>query len=102
MPVPGPDQTPAEAVRGRAAAPDPGGRQGSSWTVTVVGEDVEDGPERQFAETDAEADGQLWDEEESEALRQARKDAELTPSAASGRAYPNPPGKGALANAQEE
>ena len=44
----------------------------------------------------------IWDEEESEALRQARKDAELTASADSVRAYLKQIGKVALLNAEEE
>ncbi|WP_374116421.1 RNA polymerase sigma factor [Hoyosella sp. YIM 151337] len=51
----------------------------------------------------AEASGDfVWDEEESEALRQARKDAELTASADSVRAYLKQIGKVALLNAEEE
>jgi RNA polymerase primary sigma factor len=56
-------------------------------------------------ETDADAaavDDFVWDEEESEALRQARKDAELTASADSVRAYLKQIGKVALLNAEEE
>jgi RNA polymerase primary sigma factor len=52
------------------------------------------------------ADGEsaefTWDEEESEALRQARKDAEMTASADSVRAYLKQIGKVALLNAEEE
>ncbi len=44
----------------------------------------------------------VWDEEESEALRQARKDAELTASTDSVRAYLKEIGKIALLNAEEE
>ncbi len=44
----------------------------------------------------------VWDEEESEALRQARKDAELTASADSVREYLKQIGKIALLNAEEE
>jgi RNA polymerase primary sigma factor len=44
----------------------------------------------------------LWDEEENEALRQARKDAELTASADSVRAYLKQIGKVALLNAEQE
>jgi len=56
---------------------------------------------------DAEQDGDsavsfIWDEEESEALRQARKDAELTTSADSVRAYLKQIGKVALLNAEQE
>nr|WP_208383589.1 RNA polymerase sigma factor [Modestobacter marinus] len=55
-------------------------------------------------EKDAEASGDFeWDEEEeSEALRQARKDAELTASADSVRAYLKQIGKVALLTAEEE
>jgi RNA polymerase primary sigma factor len=51
-----------------------------------------------------ESDDFVWDEEdeESEALRQARKDAELTASADSVRAYLKQIGKVALLNAEEE
>jgi RNA polymerase primary sigma factor len=48
------------------------------------------------------AEDLVWDEEESEALRQARKDAELTASADSVRAYLKQIGKVALLNAEEE
>jgi RNA polymerase primary sigma factor len=51
----------------------------------------------------AEGDEFTWDdEEESEALKQARKDAELTASADSVRAYLKQIGKVALLNAEEE
>src|SRR5207302_8822270 len=51
----------------------------------------------------ADKDGDfVWDEEESEALRQARKDAELTASADSVRAYLKQIGKVALLNTEEE
>nr|WP_299957178.1 RNA polymerase sigma factor [uncultured Modestobacter sp.] len=55
-------------------------------------------------EKDAETSGDFeWDdEEESEALRQARKDAELTASADSVRAYLKQIGKVALLTAEEE
>ncbi|HEY7049297.1 MAG TPA: RNA polymerase sigma factor [Jatrophihabitantaceae bacterium] len=57
------------------------------------------------AEVDAEEESAefTWDdEEESEALRQARKDAEMTASADSVRAYLKQIGKVALLNAEEE
>jgi RNA polymerase primary sigma factor len=64
------------------------------------------------AEAEAETEGEkeeeessefAWDdEEESEALRQARKDAEMTASADSVRAYLKQIGKVALLNAEEE
>ena len=44
----------------------------------------------------------IWDEEESETLRQARKDAELTASADSVRAYLKQIGRVALLNAEDE
>jgi RNA polymerase primary sigma factor len=51
----------------------------------------------------AESSDFVWDdEEESEALRQARKDAEMTASADSVRAYLKQIGKVALLNAEEE
>ncbi|MFZ2510017.1 MAG: RNA polymerase sigma factor [Gordonia sp. (in: high G+C Gram-positive bacteria)] len=54
-------------------------------------------------ETDGKTAGDfVWDEDESEALRQARKDAELTASADSVRAYLKQIGKVALLNAEEE
>jgi RNA polymerase primary sigma factor len=56
------------------------------------------------AAADEEAEDFAWDDEdeESEALRQARKDAELTASADSVRAYLKQIGKVALLNAEEE
>ncbi len=56
-------------------------------------------PEDEEGKTDPDF---VWDEEESEALRQARKDAELTASADSVRAYLKQIGKVALLNAEEE
>ena len=57
----------------------------------------------QAAEADAEAaDDFEWDAEESEALKQARKDAELTASADSVRAYLKQIGKVPLLNAEQE
>lgn len=55
------------------------------------------------AEDEEEEDGSsVWDEDESAALRQARKDAELTASADSVRAYLKQIGKVALLNAEQE
>ncbi|GAA1472046.1 RNA polymerase sigma factor [Corynebacterium felinum] len=63
-------------------------------------EDDEDSDESDEEEED---DGSsVWDEDESAALRQARKDAELTASADSVRAYLKQIGKVALLNAEEE
>lgn len=59
--------------------------------------------EKPTKDADAKTAGDfVWDEEESEALRQARKDAELTASADSVRAYLKQIGKVALLNAEEE
>ncbi|MER7281447.1 RNA polymerase sigma factor [Dactylosporangium sp. NPDC000244] len=69
----------------------------------VVDEPVE---ETQAAEADAEAtatdDDFAWDDDESEALKQARRDAELTASADSVRAYLKQIGKVPLLNAEQE
>jgi RNA polymerase primary sigma factor len=63
-------------------------------------EEEEDIPEP--SEKDKASGDFVWDEDESEALRQARKDAELTASADSVRAYLKQIGKVALLNAEEE
>ncbi len=66
----------------------------------VVDEPVE---MAQAAEADAAAGVEfVWDAEESEALKQARKDAELTASADSVRAYLKQIGKVPLLNAEQE
>ncbi|SNR54272.1 RNA polymerase primary sigma factor [Haloechinothrix alba] len=72
-------------------------------TVTEEDEETEESAEAkaQAAKAKGEPDF-IWDEEESEALRQARKDAELTASADSVRAYLKQIGKVALLNAAEE
>uniref|UniRef100_UPI003CD064D2 RNA polymerase sigma factor n=1 Tax=Saccharothrix mutabilis TaxID=33921 RepID=UPI003CD064D2 len=68
--------------------------------VELIDEPVEEEPAEEEAKP-GEGDF-VWDEEESEALRQARKDAELTASADSVRAYLKQIGKVALLNAEEE
>jgi RNA polymerase primary sigma factor len=69
------------------------------------------GSETTGGDTPAPADGETaeseseefdWDDEDSEALRQARKDAEMTASADSVRAYLKQIGKVPLLNAEEE
>jgi RNA polymerase primary sigma factor len=66
----------------------------------LAGEGAEDPPEPL---DQVEQVGDLvWDEEESEALRQGRKDAELTTSVDSVRAYLKEIGKVALLNAEQE
>ncbi|WP_408066260.1 RNA polymerase sigma factor [[Mycobacterium] nativiensis] len=64
--------------------------------------DEEDEEIAEPSEKDKASGDFVWDEEESEALRQARKDAELTASADSVRAYLKQIGKVALLNAEEE
>ncbi|BBZ28062.1 RNA polymerase sigma factor SigA [Mycolicibacterium madagascariense] len=73
--------------------------------VPADGKAVKDGADDDIAEPsekDKASGDFVWDEEESEALRQARKDAELTASADSVRAYLKQIGKVALLNAEEE
>jgi RNA polymerase primary sigma factor len=71
--------------------------------VKVVGEEAVDDEEIvEPSEKDKASGDFVWDEDESEALRQARKDAELTASADSVRAYLKQIGKVALLNAEEE
>ncbi|MEZ2189011.1 RNA polymerase sigma factor [Corynebacterium sp. CCM 9204] len=66
-------------------------------------EDNEDTETDEVTESEDEDDGSsVWDEDESAALRQARKDAELTASADSVRAYLKQIGKVALLNAEQE
>lgn len=78
--------------------------EGETVTAAVVAaapveedEDIAEPTEKDKASGDF-----VWDEDESEALRQARKDAELTASADSVRAYLKQIGKVALLNAEEE
>ncbi len=71
--------------------------------VAVAAVPVEDDEEiAEPSEKDKASGDFVWDEDESEALRQARKDAELTASADSVRAYLKQIGKVALLNAEEE
>ncbi|GAA4746114.1 hypothetical protein GCM10023199_26630 [Actinomycetospora chibensis] len=73
--------------------------------VVVLGAEVVEATEvetEEPSEEDKKSGDFVWDEEESEALRQARKDAELTASADSVRAYLKQIGKVALLNAEEE
>ncbi|WP_280830236.1 RNA polymerase sigma factor [Mycolicibacterium frederiksbergense] len=79
-----------DAEEGKGATPAPG-------------KDAKDGDDHpEPSEKDKASGDFVWDEEESEALRQARKDAELTASADSVRAYLKQIGKVALLNAEEE
>ena len=72
-----------------------------------IDDDLDDMGDRSTTEDsdseDEDDDGSsVWDEDESAALRQARKDAELTASADSVRAYLKQIGKVALLNAEQE
>src|SRR3954454_8909499 len=93
----------AVAGDGTAVAVVDAGSEGLKPDETVVA-----GPDGVAVEPEAEevaaegGDFEWDDEEESEALRQARKDAELTASADSVRAYLKQIGKVALLNAEEE
>jgi RNA polymerase primary sigma factor len=70
--------------------------------------DADEFPEGEAVEEDEEEEEEedegssVWDEDESATLRQARKDAQLTASADSVRAYLKQIGKVALLNAEEE
>jgi len=70
--------------------------------IDVVDEPAEEEPAEEKPGKETKDGDFVWDEEESEALRQARKDAELTASADSVRAYLKQIGKVALLNAEEE
>ena len=73
-----------------------------SPVVTAAAPADEDEEIAEPTEKDKASGDFVWDEDESEALRQARKDAELTASADSVRAYLKQIGKVALLNAEEE
>ncbi len=100
-------KTPAKAKSG---ADTPEVTEPVEGIAAALPEDLEPGPgavaaDPAAAETAEDEEGGefTWDdEEESEALRQARKDAEMTASADSVRAYLKQIGKVALLNAEEE
>ncbi|KMO78281.1 RNA polymerase sigma factor SigA [Mycolicibacterium chlorophenolicum] len=89
------DEDTDEAEDGTAAAAATPAAPGK--VVKEADDDIAEPSEKDKASGDF-----VWDEEESEALRQARKDAELTASADSVRAYLKQIGKVALLNAEEE
>ncbi|HEY3715260.1 MAG TPA: RNA polymerase sigma factor [Jatrophihabitantaceae bacterium] len=93
---------PKKAGKDEAAAADPAAADAKVDPAAATGEEAEpEGPAD--AEVEGESSEFAWDdEEESEALRQARKDAEMTASADSVRAYLKQIGKVALLNAEEE
>ncbi|MBV9822436.1 MAG: RNA polymerase sigma factor [Actinobacteria bacterium] len=101
-----PAKTGEEELAEPALADDAEGLEGEPVDIELeeIPIDVEADAETEEAAEPAEAESAefTWDEEESEALRQARKDAEMTASADSVRAYLKQIGKVALLNAEEE
>jgi RNA polymerase primary sigma factor len=100
-------KTPRKAATKKAADPAVGDAPVTDDELEVAVDDPEAEVEVAVAvaveEVEEEAGEFTWDdEEESEALRQARKDAEMTASADSVRAYLKQIGKVALLNAEEE
>jgi RNA polymerase primary sigma factor len=99
-------KTPAKALTKAAAAKaaQAGAPTDADETLIVAAPGAEVVDEAvEVVEGEEEATEFTWDdEEESEALRQARKDAEMTASADSVRAYLKQIGKVALLNAEEE
>ncbi|NUS73575.1 MAG: RNA polymerase sigma factor [Corynebacteriales bacterium] len=91
----------AKKATKKAAEPKKGAKKGAKGDAKPDGEDV---PADALAEEEAAAESEDfdWDDEDSEALRQARKDAEMTASADSVRAYLKQIGKVPLLNAEEE
>ncbi|UMB67823.1 RNA polymerase sigma factor [Mycobacterium paraterrae] len=75
---------------------------GEAKPVKAADEEADEEEIVEPSEKDKASGDFVWDEDESEALRQARKDAELTASADSVRAYLKQIGKVALLNAEEE
>jgi len=93
------------APDGEDAELEPGdAEEGEAAPAAAAGEAPADEDEEiaEPTEKDKASGDFVWDEDESEALRQARKDAELTASADSVRAYLKQIGKVALLNAEEE
>ncbi|GAA4887220.1 RNA polymerase sigma factor [Saccharopolyspora cebuensis] len=101
-----PAKKPAKAAKGNGESLEIDEPIETDLTSPDVGDlaDVEvEIPEEPVPDEESKESGDfVWDEEESEALRQARKDAELTASADSVRAYLKQIGKVALLNAEEE
>jgi RNA polymerase primary sigma factor len=92
----GASAAPAEGIAPGGAAPADADPAQAGAVAADPEAATEEGAEEESAEF-------TWDdEEESEALRQARKDAEMTASADSVRAYLKQIGKVALLNAEEE
>ncbi|MFI1989186.1 RNA polymerase sigma factor [Actinoplanes sp. NPDC020271] len=104
--------TTAKAAPAKAAKPGEEGPEGEEIDPEELAAEIEDvvveEPAAVVAAAAADAassatDGDFeWDDEESEALKQARRDAELTASADSVRAYLKQIGKVPLLNAEQE
>jgi RNA polymerase primary sigma factor len=91
------DESEGEEAGTQKSAKGKGKAGAAKETAAAEDDEIEEPSEKDKASGDF-----VWDEEESEALRQARKDAELTASADSVRAYLKQIGKVALLNAEEE
>jgi RNA polymerase primary sigma factor len=92
----------ADAPEGTEVAVDEDDDDEDDDEVANTGANRRSPAQRERSSTPQKSGDFVWDEEESEALRQARKDAELTASADSVRAYLKQIGKVALLNAEEE
>jgi RNA polymerase primary sigma factor len=95
-----PQDAPVKDVELERSGPSPASLALPNDNVPFAIEGVEDPAEP--LDTVEQSGELVWDEEESEALRQGRKDAELTLSVDSVRAYLKQIGKVALLNAEEE
>jgi RNA polymerase primary sigma factor len=93
-------QASVTATRSKSSEPSPAVFDVPDGSVPLTIEDTDDPQE--LVDGIEQLGDFVGDEEESEALRQARKDAELTTSADSVRAYLKQIGKIALLNAEEE
>jgi RNA polymerase primary sigma factor len=92
---------PVDDVEGEETTDIEGGPAAEDLAEVEV-EEVAAGVEESEAPSGPGAEDFVWDEEESQALRQARKDAELTVSVDSVRAYLKQIGKVALLTAEQE
>ncbi|MEJ3743555.1 RNA polymerase sigma factor [Actinomycetes bacterium KLBMP 9797] len=113
-PKTGPAKSAAKTVapgKGKADGTAPEGAEGEEIDPEALAAEIEDVVVEEAtvelveaAQADATADSNdfEWDDEESEALKQARRDAELTASADSVRAYLKQIGKVPLLNAEQE
>jgi RNA polymerase primary sigma factor len=105
--APGDAAKATKATRGKKADGTPGEPDEGDLEAEVMAADIDEAEEEatpelaQAAAADA-ADDFEWDNDESEALKAARRDAELTASADSVRAYLKQIGKVPLLNAEQE